>query len=74
MNKEKIDGYGALFRFITPTLVLISIAILTFLATDIKELKREIVYKCDYIEDVKTVVHILEKLDDRIRTIETKKE
>ena len=39
MNTAKINGYGAYFRFITPILVTIAIAILNYMRADIKELK-----------------------------------
>ncbi len=39
MDKDKINGYGSLFRFITPVLITIAIFMLTWILNDTRELK-----------------------------------
>jgi len=41
MNRDKINGYGTIFRFITPTLVTIALFILGMLRTDMIAAKIE---------------------------------
>ena len=39
MNTEKINGYGAILRFITPVLITVMLFVLGMMREDIKELK-----------------------------------
>ena len=39
MNVEKINGYGAVLRFITPLLITVALFILTMIRQDLGELK-----------------------------------
>lgn len=39
MDLNKINGYGSLFRFITPVLITIALFILSQILTDMKEMK-----------------------------------
>ena len=41
MNSEKINGYGAILRFITPILVTVMLFILSIMRTDILTIKLE---------------------------------
>ena len=42
MNKDKINGYGAILRFITPVLITIMLFILGSLKGDIKDVKTDV--------------------------------
>ena len=70
---RKLNTVGALLRFTTPLLVGIILFLLSQGMTEIRELrdclwemKNEIVYKCDYIEDQKTIRAWLDKLENRV--------
>ena len=44
MNRDKINGYGAIMRFITPILITILLFILGAMREDMKQLKAETKY------------------------------
>ena len=39
MDTEKVNGFGILFRFITPFMVAISVVMMTYISTDIRNMK-----------------------------------
>ena len=65
MNTEKINGYGAILRFITPVLITIALFILGMIRQDLHELKSHFT---NHLLDHKTIEIQLEK---RLSCIET---
>lgn len=68
MNIEKINGYGAIFRFITPVLITIVLFILGMIKQDLGELK---VHFINHLQEHKIIEITLEQ---RLSRIETKLE
>ncbi len=76
--KEKINGCSIWIHRIVPTLLTALIlfilsAMLTSIReirTDFKGFRKDIVYKCDYIEDFKRIRDEFDKHDVRIRDVE----
>ena len=66
MNKETINGYGQIFRFITPTLVSVAIFLLTILLGEVKELKSHFT---NHLSEHKQIEIFLEKRLTYIETI-----
>ena len=58
MNKEKINGYGAIFRFITPILITIVLFILGMIRQDLGELKAQF---NNHLSEHKRIEIMLEK-------------
>jgi len=77
---NRLNGFGVVLRFITPLLAALTTVGMFILAaqhTDIRELRKDIkeitsnlVFKCDYIDDRRDLVHCVERLDDRLRKLE----
>ncbi len=73
MNKEKVNNFGILFRFITPILITIMLYMLTMMQTnistlqsDIKEIKEHFV---NHLKEHKQVEVLMEKRLTRIETL-----
>ncbi len=65
MNKDKINGYGAILRFITPILVTIALFILGAIKGDLGELKTHFT---NHLSEHKSIEI---KLESRLTHIET---
>lgn len=65
MNREKINGYGAILRFITPILTTIILFILGMIRQDLSELKTHF---CNHLKEHKTIEITLEQRLSRIET------
>lgn len=77
---KQLNGVGSTFRFITPALIMVMLflagqifASIREIRSDIKDIKKDIVYKCDYVEDIKDVRSFLKENQKRIRYLEIKK-
>ena len=72
MNNEKINGYGAILRFITPVLVTITLFILGSLKGDIRDVKTDVkeikVTMTNHLEHHKTLEV---NLGERLKCLET---
>jgi len=58
MNREKINGYGAILRFITPILITIVLFILQMMRQDLIELKSQF---SNHLSEHKNIEILLEK-------------
>ena len=76
--KEKVNGYSLWIHRIIPTLLtgLILFILSTMLGSikeirkDFKELTHNMVYKCDYVEDLNRIRKEFDTQDIRIREVE----
>lgn len=66
MNRDKINGWGAVFRFITPLLITISLFILGMLRSDLCELKAHFT---NHLSEHKQIEVTLEKRLTHIETL-----
>ena len=66
MNKDKIDGYGAIFRFITPILITVALFILGIIRQDLGELKAHF---NNHLNEHKIIEIMLESRLTRIETL-----
>lgn len=65
MNADKINGYGVIFRFITPILVTIALFLLTLVINDVKDIK------CSFTNHLEHHRQLEVKLENRLSSIET---
>ncbi len=69
---ERINGFGVFLRFGTPVLLGLVLFIMNNMQTDIREMRKSfndmrdsMVYKCDYVEDLKLIRDNLMALEKR---------
>ena len=66
MNAEKINGYGAILRFITPALVTVALFILGMIRQDLSELKTHF---ANHLSEHKSIEILLERRLSRMETL-----
>ena len=66
MNVEKINGYGAILRFITPVLVTVALFILGMIRQDLGELK---IHFANHLSEHKNIEILLERRLSRMETL-----
>ena len=78
--RERINGYGTYFRFITPVALGLALWVLTIIwgeigevQEDFKAISHNMLYKCDYAEDLEVTRSSLNRLDDRLRDVEKRR-
>ena len=72
MNREKINGYGAILRFITPILVALIIFILNGLRGDIHSVKNDLYeLKAHFVNHLSGHKSMEVTLGERLSRIET---
>ena len=68
---QKINGYGFLLRFVTPILLMVLAWNAKEIVSDVKYIRQNVIYKDQYVEDKNMLIGVLNKMDDRLRIIET---
>ena len=69
--KNKINGYGIWFRFVTPVLIMLVAFNAREIFNDVRYIKQNMVIKSSYNIDKAMLERVLVKFDDRIREVET---
>ena len=67
----KINGYGVIFRYVTPILLMLVAFNAREIFNDVRYIKKNMVTKSSYNFDKAMLERVLTKFDDRIREIET---